>query len=50
MRLRTLRGMATVPARRLSSSDLLGPIDRVAVDRAEQAPSKAPDACRDRRG
>ncbi|WP_329423849.1 hypothetical protein OG339_25515 [Streptosporangium sp. NBC_01495] len=34
MRLRTLRGMATVPAWRLSFSNLPGPIDHVAVDRA----------------
>ncbi|NUW42911.1 hypothetical protein [Nonomuraea rhodomycinica] len=33
MRLRTVRGMATVPAWRLSFSDLPGPIDQVAVDR-----------------
>ncbi|MEU7987319.1 hypothetical protein AB0B56_20865 [Streptosporangium canum] len=34
MRLRTLRGMATVPAWRLYFSNLPGPIDHVAVDRA----------------
>ncbi|MER6830332.1 hypothetical protein ABT352_30390 [Streptosporangium sp. NPDC000563] len=34
MRLRTLRGMATVPAWRLSFSNLPGPIDHVAVDGA----------------
>ena len=34
VRLRTLRGMATVPAWRLSFSNLPGPIDHVAVDRA----------------
>ncbi|NUW30778.1 hypothetical protein HTZ77_05000 [Nonomuraea sp. SMC257] len=33
MRLRTPRGMATVPAWRLYFSDLPGPIDQVAVDR-----------------
>ncbi|MFI6713129.1 hypothetical protein ACIBF7_42330 [Nonomuraea sp. NPDC050478] len=32
MRLKTLRGMATVPAWRLYFSDLPGPIDQVAVD------------------
>ncbi|MEU4410621.1 hypothetical protein AB0F88_39470 [Streptosporangium sp. NPDC023963] len=34
MRLRTLRGMATVPAWRLSFANLPGPIDHAAVDRA----------------
>ncbi|MFB9677551.1 hypothetical protein [Streptosporangium vulgare] len=34
VRLRTLRGMATVPAWRLSFSNLPGPIDHVAVDQA----------------
>ncbi|MGW5687738.1 hypothetical protein [Nonomuraea sp. NPDC003754] len=34
MRLRTLRGMATVPAWRLSFSNLPGPVDHAAVDRA----------------
>ncbi|MGV9779698.1 hypothetical protein [Streptosporangium sp. NPDC003464] len=34
MRLRTLRGMATVPAWRLYFSNLPGPINHVAVDRA----------------
>ncbi|GAA3411566.1 hypothetical protein [Streptosporangium vulgare] len=34
MRLRTLRGMATVPAWRLSFSNPPGPIEHVAVDRA----------------
>ncbi|MEU4538984.1 hypothetical protein AB0G15_29445 [Streptosporangium sp. NPDC023825] len=34
MRLRTLRGMATVPAWRLSFANLPGPIDHLAVDRA----------------
>ncbi|MEU0564568.1 hypothetical protein ABZ297_04080 [Nonomuraea sp. NPDC005983] len=34
MRVRTLRGMATVPAWRLYFSNLPGPIDHVAVDRA----------------
>ncbi|HUR05550.1 MAG TPA: hypothetical protein VM347_23610 [Nonomuraea sp.] len=33
MRLKTVRGMATVPAWRLYFSNLPGPIDRVAVDR-----------------
>ncbi|MER6946738.1 hypothetical protein ABT294_22160 [Nonomuraea sp. NPDC000554] len=33
MRLMTVRGMATVPAWRLTFSNLPGPIDRVAVDR-----------------
>ncbi|MGP3961946.1 hypothetical protein ACTWPT_38765 [Nonomuraea sp. 3N208] len=34
MRLRTLRGMATVPAWRLYFSNLPGPVDHAAVDRA----------------
>ncbi|MBN6054615.1 hypothetical protein JYK22_21920, partial [Nonomuraea sp. RK-328] len=34
MRVRTLRGMATVPAWRLYFSNLPGPVDHVAVDRA----------------
>ncbi|MBT2232226.1 hypothetical protein [Nonomuraea sp. NEAU-A123] len=41
MRLKTLRGMATVPAWRLYFSNLPGPIDRVAVDQKAVGTVKA---------